>query len=698
MQFYNKVNKDLVVSFLLGFLYFLGLTFTLTHYGINWDTINHLPRGQSYLHYFLTGRRDYLDLPKYFENHENKNEWYWQNPDSLAIDANIPKEKVPTRSVYQITDQNLDFFLRIDGDGHPPLSDILSSVFNRIFFAKLRIVNDIDSYRLYGVFLSSCLVGLIYYWISKVYGRFAGLMAALFLASYPLFWSESHFNTEKDIPETVFWAFMIFSVWKGTVYKNLKWIILSGLFFGLALGTKFNILFIPFVILPWFLIFIIVNRSEYFSYFKSLKYIFSSVFAFLVGIFIFVGSWPYLWADPISKIQRVFGFYKTIGTGGIVESRFLGPFGTTTYPIQWILYTTPLVILVFLVFGFIYFLLNFKKDKNFTTFLILIWFLVPIIRVVWKGASIYGGIRQIMEFIPPIAILAGIGAAFIFHLMRSHVTKIIFLVVLSFGLYMFIGKMIQIHPNENQYFNELIGGLSGAKENQFPYWGFTLGAPYRYGISWINKNAEYGANLSLVYELIPNIPRLWVRPDINFHNANRSGYLNNGEYAITLVYDGTDQRSYYDTYLDKYVNPVYSEKVDNVSVLNVWKNDKKYLKKGIVERVVSDPNYKFTDYGIKFDLGDIYKLWRLEINYDTKVKCKPLLVGYDETSIDDKNWTRIKSALPEDWRISYLGEQPKNGNFVEPFVGQEARYINLFLNPIDTCLKYIKHFKVFYIL
>ena len=67
------------------------------------------------------------------------------------------KEFLPKRRL-----QFTNWYMEIDGDGHPPLSDILSSVFNKVLLVILKIINDIDSYRVYGIFLAACLVGLIF--------------------------------------------------------------------------------------------------------------------------------------------------------------------------------------------------------------------------------------------------------------------------------------------------------------------------------------------------------------------------------------------------------------------------------------------------------------------------------------------------------------------------------------------------------
>lgn len=686
-----------IVSCLLAIVFFTLGVLTLPHYGINWDTINHLPRGQAYLHYFLTGKKDYSDLPK-FADWEKGEKWYYQNPKSLSIDS---QERVPRRSLYQDDATPFWWFMEHDGQGHPPLSDILSSVFNLIFFQKLRLVNDIDAYRIYGVFLAAVLVGLVFYWGSSVYGNFAGFIAALSLAVYPLFWSESHFNTEKDVPETVFWGLMLFSIWRGITKKSWKWILVSGVFFGLALGTKFNILFSAFVILPW-LVFHLDKLIK-----KNRKMLWAMLAAVFLGVAIFIVSWPYLWPDPIIRIYEILKFYKDIGLTKSTDSRFLGPLGVNTYALQWVIYTTPLVILFFSLIGLFAAISKLKKEKDKVSLLFLLWLVVPLGRVIWPGTSIYGGVRQIMEYIPAMALLSGLGAKrfiagvanFSSRLKNRRINSAIpFLPILVVLMFLPITlKVIQIHPNENVYFNSLIGGLAGAKKVNFPAWGNSFGAPYRQGVNYLNENAENGANVVYAYELIPNIPRIWFRKDLNLSNAKRSGYLRQGEYAITLTHEGAEKRSYYDMYLEEFIRPVYQVAVDGVPILKIWKNDEAHLKKPVDEKQDLEVSFEVKDFGLRFDLGEVRELSRFEIEYQEE-RCRPLLSGYIQISQDGISWERLPGTLPDDWRIAVLGEQPKDGYFIEPFVGQKARFIDLVLSPQDTCLKKVKSFKVYYFL
>lgn len=684
----------------------------MPHYGVNWDAISHLSRGQAFLHYYLTGEKNYNNVPNWnlYQNKEEKarektagdalprRRLYFQKVDSIFFSPDIPKNEIPRVSIYQYAGDVFGDIKQRYEYGHPHISDTLSSVFNLILFQKLGLINDIDSYRVYGVLLSSALVGLVFYWTASLRGKFAGLIAALALSTYPLFWAESHFNNEKDIPETVYWSFVMFSVWHGVTSRSWKWLLVSGVFFGLAIGTKFNILFSVFVIIPWLVAYLAVQYNEkttFGNFFKqNTKLILSSVTAPFVGIAIVVGTWPLFWSDPLHKISRIVDFYKTIGTDLNIDPKFLGPMEINTYAPLWIWYTTPLVILFLAIVGIVSLAVEKNKMRRLESMFFMLWLIVPIARVTWPGTNIYGGVRQIMEYIPAMAIIAGVGGGILRD--RLFPKRKLFSGILVLALFVPITlKLVQIHPNENVYFNPLIGGLKGARELDFPGWGASFGAPYREAIDWVNSNAEPGAKLTLGAEILSNIPGIFIRPDIDY-KSNRSGYMREGEYIISLRSHGTGKRSYFDMYLDRMIEPVHEIVVDDVPILKVWKNDDDHLKpEWRNEVVLNNIHFSRNEEGVSFDMGQVVKLSRLEIKYDNTT-CSELSWGYFMVSKDGKVWERVPGVLPEEVSIKTLGTQPSGGKLIEPFVGQEARYVNFFVAPANTCVTQIQSTKLYY--
>jgi len=554
--------KKYLLVIVLSLLYFALGVFTIKDYGMNWDEPVHYLRGQAYLHFFLTGKKDYKDL---------------SNDSSLR------------RSIYQSDDYAYTYFLSGDNDvGHPPLNDILASFSNYIFYQKLGIIGDIESYHLFVVFTSALLVASILFFTLYEFGFFVGIISFLSLLLYPLFLSESHFNI-KDPVEASFYSITVILAYYGVIKNNWKMIIAASLFAGLALGAKPNIIFSFVTIISW----VIIQKLDII---RQVKWLFSKKLTFSVLLFPLIAisvvylSWPYLWQNPVNML-KILSYYKDIGGTLYQPGNYLILGIINTYAIQWIIFTTPIVALLLSCFGIIYCIKNFVKDKNKTLFLILLWLVVPILRVSIFHTGIYGGVRQIMEFVPAMAILSGIGANYIvkqvsgityrLFKIKSYYRKNFILYILYFMLiFSFIPitlKLISIHPNENVYFNPILGGLKGAKQKNFADWGTTLGSVYKQGITWINEHAEKKANVALIKGLLSNVPRIWIRPDINFHEKYYSGPAKKGEYLMEVTdYSWNlsipkDKKYYLDTLV-----PVYEIKVDGVTVLSIWKNDRSH--------------------------------------------------------------------------------------------------------------------------
>ena len=211
--------------------------------------------------------------------------------------------------------------------------------------------------------------------------------------------------------------------------------------------------------------------------------------------------------------------------------------------------------------------------------------------------------------------------------MVNQTGKLVFLsqllIILSF--IPITAKLISIHPNENVYFNPLIGGLKGAQERDFPYWGNTFGNAYRQAIQWINSNIPPNSTLVLSQEIMTNLPSLWVRSDLTYTNIERSGYLKYGEYVIGLNSGTPFNEIYYSSrYYNRTLNPIYQIKVDDTSILNIWKNDTEHTRKNYLhEAQLTDVNYQITEEGLLFDLKKKLFISRIEWQFLPE-NCSPL--------------------------------------------------------------------------
>lgn len=303
----------------------------------------------------------------------------------------------------------------------------------------------------------------------------------------------------------------------------------------------------------------------------------------------------------------MFGFYKGLGVKDLNIQAATSPLD----PLLRIFSITPPLVLAFFFLGF--FLILFKKTKgNFKEeYLLLFWFLVPVLRVSFPGAETMGTVRNYLEFLPGFAAIAGLG---FFYLIKSLSETKKTLCLFAYGVIL-IGTIISIHPNENIYFNFLPHTYS---------WQNSYDNVYRQGVNWLNANAPKGARLAYLDGTMLSISPLWLRPDITF-GTFFSGFEQNGEYIISLVYPIPPEVFGY-KYLENFLNPLYVIKINNQDILKIWQNDKTRLKQGYASDKVVD-NLK-----IEKKLIENRQIW--EIKFDKNQKITRLMLNLPEADCD----------------------------------------------------------------
>src|SRR5258706_14941724 len=189
-------------------------------------------------------------------------------------------------------------------------------------------------------------------------------------------------------------------------------------------------------------------------------------------------------------------------------------------------------------------------------------------------------------------------------------------------------KLLQMHPNENVYFNWLIGGLKGAQQRNIPAWGVSYGNAYVQGIHWLNAHAEKNASFTLVSGGLINLPYTEIRSDITFSNDLWSGSQRHGEYIMDMTYQGFPDLYKWE-YVNRFLTPVYEDNVDGVSILKIWKNDNEHTKEDYLHE---DSNTRVTESKrennwITLTLSKKMYLTKLDETYNNTT-CSPLKNGY----------------------------------------------------------------------
>lgn len=691
-------NKKIFIVLAIPILFLLYALATISDYGINWDEPYHYRRGQAFLQYFLTGQKTYNNIPKYpplkgdsdnpnFRNGE-------QNFTAVQINPGLSSPNL-RRSYYQDDSWDGRYFIDIENTyGHPALNDVLAAISNKILYQKLGILGDLESYRLLIILLVSLTTFAIAIFMWKEYGIVESIFSSLAFASYPLLLGEQHFNI-KDPVETAFYTLTIITAYLGIKKNKLSWLLISCLFFALGLSTKFNIVFSIFPLFIWFLYHIYSNgkqirKEKIFN--NILKAI---IIAPLISIGILLLSYPTLWKNPIGGIQQIIKFYLEVGypqtpTPGYSLFGFIN-----TLPITWVVYTMPPIIIGLFCIAILFFRKIIKKDSFIL--LLVAWLIVTIGRNSLFGSLSYGGVRIIMEFIPAITMIAGISGGYLIKSAKNKKIQILIFVLIITAFVPILIKLKDIHPNENVYFNFLIGGLAGAKQQNLPFWGDSYGNAYFPGLLWINSHAEKNAKVSIPVGLISNIPRFKLRPDIALSLNYWSGLKHAGEYLIELTYNYSPENWFSLQYLNNAMIPVYEVKVDGVAIAKVWKNDPPYVKKEFTQttevqaKILSNPKNKTLT--IQIPAGQ--KVMKISIAEPT-TNCTPLKTGYVESSADSKTWTREI----EDIAVNQLNREeiiPLTSNYEFLFFERNAKFFIFNTDNSSNCLLKATNAKVTYL-
>ncbi|MBI2039471.1 phospholipid carrier-dependent glycosyltransferase [Candidatus Microgenomates bacterium] len=717
--------RQIFIPLVIAIAFLIVGVLTLSHYGINWDAPIHMMRGQAFLHYFLTGKTSY-DLgkrtsPMLVGPKDYASRYYLGDTEYIA--PPFPKQPVslPERplikaefedqlaklgkrvSFYQYDGWGGEFWLNFDG-GHPPLIDILAALSNRFFYGWLGVLGDIESYQLIYILISALGVFLAALFTYEISGSYlASLAAGLSLAFHPFYFAESHINM-KDPSQAVFfmgaiWAFYLW-VKEGRSFdyaqdRSGRW---GGLgrfgvfiiFVALALATKWNIVFLPFILIPW--LFLIRKTEEFKAWFKlgSLREARRLGVLGLVGgvgvIAFIILIWPYLWDDPLGKLKGILGFYSDVGSRS-------SSFNLAWYVPTLLLFQTPEIILILGVVGMI----GVIRERGGppvgglkSGYLILSWIVVTLLRVSTPKTWGYGEIRQVMEIIPAMALLAGVGG---FYLVRKTRNNIIIITIITVITIILLVPIIRLHPNQNYYFNSLIEGLKGAYNRNMISWGSSNDNIYKQAAMWLNKNAPTDANIAHLQGPDFSLSPLFLRRDISISPHHFSGYEQKGEYILVPL-NPENPPIFAKRYPEKFLSPVHEIIVDGVSLLTIYKNDKQFLK--------PEFNKEKTDYGLilnELRSGELY-YWKVNLEKQVLVTRITLDYANPECLIGEEGNERVLFVDQSGHRELHSNLEKKDlGGVLEyEFAAEPAMVIQIHPKNENSCFKGVKTINISFLL
>ena len=425
---------------------------------------------------------------------------------------------------------------------HPPLGKLWYGLLARISGGDF--FNNLWGARFGAGLAFAAFVALIFWFVQKSAGLFAGLLSSLIFLFLPRVFLDGQLAA-LDMPMAFAWFATAGAFFLGMERKGYAF--LSGIFFGLALLVKVNAFFLPVVLWPWGLIF------------YRRKALWPILWMLILGPILFVGLWPRMWLGPWEILH---GYIQDKLQRKIVTCYYLGRVYSENYP-PWhypfvlTVATVPAGILGGLVVG-ISRIFRFEKGaRRLAQF--SLWNLAAILAIQsLPGTPRYDGVRLFLNAFPFLSILGALGLEWIWRRISGRRKST--LALAGVGLVFLVSQFapaILSFPYNLSYYSASVGWAVGAKRLGFEsaYWGEAFNGKI---FSYLNEHVPDGGKVSFRAVAHWNLPIYdhLVREDIT---VLRPGDLRKPDFIVMQVRQGQFSEEDWELYRNE--KPVFGNYV-----------------------------------------------------------------------------------------------------------------------------------------
>jgi hypothetical protein len=456
----------------------------LHQYNVTWDeALGDFFFGERYLSYFSTFDAKYLDF---------------------AHDP-YPAGHVPDLRASLFRSRPWEYW---------PVANTIAALTSRVLANGLGWLDPFDGFHAANLLFAAWLLIVMYRFSEKHWSSTVAAIAVCVLFLMPRVFADMVANI-KDFPEMALFALTLFAFHRAWESASMKGLLLAGALWGLALGTKANALFIA----PVIVIYIVMRGlPEPWTSRRSVA-IGALVVSGFVACVVMFAAWPWLWADPIARLQENLGYVAFRGRGGTTAAHLASPW-------TMLLLTTPPVVLLLLLIG-VKPLVRGIRERKPAELLLVAWIIVVLGRLMLPGAINFDGVRHFLEIMPPLAIVAALGAAELARVVNARVnrTAVVNFAAVAIPIAFCASSLFASHPFETAYWNAFAGGLRGAQQRGFAQSSDYWAASYRLGLDWLNENAPRDSLLvvPIAGHTVQLVAPVRLRPDIKLVGYPRSG-------------------------------------------------------------------------------------------------------------------------------------------------------------------------------
>jgi 4-amino-4-deoxy-L-arabinose transferase-like glycosyltransferase len=400
---------------------------------------------------------------------------------------------------------------------HPSLMKSLFGLSWLLFHEKWHLFRmESTAYRFPGMLMGGLGLWVTYLFGHRAFNARVGLIAAVLLALMPRVFYHAHLDC-FDVPVVTMWVLVLYAYWRSTS-GSFGWAVATGALWGLALETKHNAWFVPFLVVTHFAL---SRGGDIVGDVKRGKFPLpmSLVMMALLGPLIFWALWPWMWFDFLrtadgrpGRLAEYVGFHTN---HAYYNMEYLGfnwfrpPF-PRSYSWGMIAFTVPGITLALAALGLaVHFTRGLRElpwvknrtddERRGTLLLVGMGFLVPLAPWFSTKTPIFGGTKHWFPAYPFLALMAGLGFAYVAKRLEENLAgrmKDPRLATLALGVLITLPPLWQTahsHPFGLSNYTPLAGGTPGSADIGLnrQFWGFTT----RSLAPWFNAHAPPNAGI-----------------------------------------------------------------------------------------------------------------------------------------------------------------------------------------------------------
>lgn len=397
---------------------------------------------------------------------------------------------------------------------HPVLMKMLFGLSWLVLHKTLGWLGPSLAFRLPAMVFAGVMVGTTWKFGTELFGRTSGWLAAFTLGVMPHVFFHSHLAC-FDVPITAMWVLVVYAYWRSL--GDWRWAWVTGALWGVALTVKLNAFFLPMLFVAhaaW----LGVSRG-WVSGGASLRrprIPLALVCMLLLGPLLLHAGWPLHWYESFDRLSFYFQFhlkhehyYVDYFGRGLWEPPF-----PISYPFVLTGVTTPIVVLATMVLGLLTlsvvwgrerWLAMFanrpadgaggagRSDDSATGALLLLNIAFPFVLIALPSTPVFGGVKHWFPALPFMAVVAGYFLARVAREMGGGRDRLALVAVVAVYAPSPIYASVWSHPFGISYYNEVIGGVTGAADERTmrQFWGYAA----RQSLGWVNEHAVKGAKV-----------------------------------------------------------------------------------------------------------------------------------------------------------------------------------------------------------